>query len=66
LTVERDASASTWAAIDKLLQQIERRAAQIHDPSISRDVHKAITLLHNLASEIHGEDQDEAGRDRAS
>lgn len=65
MTTPRDASARTWAAIDKLLHQIERRAAQIRDASISHDAHKAIMLLHNLASEIHGEDQDEAGRERA-
>jgi hypothetical protein len=57
MTVQRTESSKTWAAIDKLLNQIERRAAQIRDDSISRDAHRAIVLLHNLATEIHHEDR---------
>ena len=64
MAVPRKASSKTWAAIDKLLNQIERRTAQIQADSISHDVHRAITLLHNLATEIHGEDQTEAARER--
>lgn len=57
MPVGRQASAKTWAAIDKLLNRIEKRAAQIKDDSISHDAHRAITLLHDLAAEIQGEDQ---------
>lgn len=56
MTVQRNASTKTWAAIDKLLNHIERRAAQIKDDSISRDAHRAIALLHNLAAEVRAED----------
>ena len=56
MTVQRRASAKTWATIDKLLNRIERRAAQISDDSISHDAHRAISLLHDLAAEIQTED----------
>lgn len=56
MTVQRNASAKTWAAIDRLLNRIERRAAQINDNAISRDAHRAINLLHNFAAEIRTED----------
>ncbi|HZU22997.1 MAG TPA: hypothetical protein VE998_09215 [Terriglobales bacterium] len=57
MSVRRKTSSHTWARLDKLLNQIERRAAQIKDDTISHDAHLSITLLHNLAAEIHGEDQ---------
>lgn len=60
MTVQRKGSSKTWAAIDRLLNKIERRAAQIKDESISHDAHRAIALLHDLAAEIHVEDQAES------